>query len=169
MRRFSWIHLLWAAMFTALLSACAGVPERRFAPVTPAHDKGRRGAVVRHALAEVGTPYDYGGETPGDGFDCSGLIYYSFLQAGLHVPRTAIAQWSTGFRVALKRARAGDLVFYHFGSKPGGLHVGLYLGHERMVHASTGHGRVVVVNIDEPWWWAHYLGVRRMPALALSK
>lgn len=154
-------------MLTTLLSACAGVPAQHYAPVAATQDKGRRGEVVRHALAEVGKPYDYGGDSPGDGFDCSGLIYYSYRQAGLQVPRTAIGQWSAGFRVPLKRARAGDLVFYRFGGKSGSLHVGLYLGDDRMVHASTGHDEVIVVDIDEPWWWAHYLGIRRMPALAL--
>lgn len=168
MHRFLWNPLLGAATAAMLLTACASAPPQT-TQVQIGSVSGPRRTVVKHALAQVGTPYDYGGDSPGDGFDCSGLIYYSFLQSGLHVPRTALALWSSGYRVPLKEALPGDLIFYRFGAKPGGLHVGMYLGHDHMVHASTGHDRVIVVNIDEPWWWAHFLAVKRLPALGAGQ
>jgi cell wall-associated NlpC family hydrolase len=87
------------------------------------------GAVaVQWALAQIGTPYVWGGESPGVGFDCSGLVQAAFAVAGIALPRVAQDQYEETPKLAAGTALApGDLVF--FGSGPSGIdHVGLYVG-----------------------------------------
>lgn len=104
---------------------------------TPAD--GRPGPVaavaIRAALAQVGTPYVWGGQSPGIGFDCSGLVAYAYAAAGIALPRVAGDQYAAGPRLpAGAPLAAGDLVF--FGADPAHVHhVGLYLGGGRLVDA----------------------------------
>lgn len=90
---------------------------------------------VQTALAQVGTPYVWGGQTPGLGFDCSGLVQYAYSAAGIALPRTAQTQYDHGPHLApTEPVLAGDLVF--FGSDSGHVtHVGIALGQGRMVDA----------------------------------
>ena len=80
------------------------------------------------ALSQIGTPYVWGGETPGVGFDCSGLVQAAYAVAGLELPRVAQDQYDTTPKLAPGAALApGDLVF--FGGGPGSIdHVGLFVG-----------------------------------------
>ncbi len=80
------------------------------------------------ALAQIGTPYVWGGETPGVGFDCSGLVQAAYAVAGIALPRVAQDQYDATPKLAAGTSLApGDLVF--FGSGPSGIdHVGLYVG-----------------------------------------
>ena len=87
------------------------------------------GAVaVSWALAQIGTPYVWGGETPGVGFDCSGLVQAAYAVAGVSLPRVAQDQYNTTSKLAPGAVLApGDLVF--FGGSPDAIdHVGLYVG-----------------------------------------
>jgi cell wall-associated NlpC family hydrolase len=90
---------------------------------------------VQVALAQVGTPYLWGGETPGVGFDCSGLVQYAYSRAGIDLPRTAQTQYDHGPLLDPPQAvQAGDLVF--FGTDNHHVtHVGIALGQGRMVDA----------------------------------
>lgn len=90
---------------------------------------------VQVALAQVGTPYLWGGETPGIGFDCSGLVQHAYTAAGITLPRTAQAQYDLGpLLPAGTDPAAGDLVF--FGTSTTQVtHVGIALGQGRMVDA----------------------------------
>jgi cell wall-associated NlpC family hydrolase len=90
---------------------------------------GDAGAVaVQWALAQIGTPYVWGGESVGAGFDCSGLAQAAFRAAGVLLPRVAQDQYDATPKLAAGAPLApGDLVF--FGSGPGGIdHVGLFVG-----------------------------------------
>jgi cell wall-associated NlpC family hydrolase len=87
------------------------------------------GAVaVSWALSQIGTPYVWGGETPGVGFDCSGLVQAAYAAAGVALPRVAQDQYDTTPKLAAGAAlEPGDLVF--FGGGPDSIdHVGLYVG-----------------------------------------
>jgi cell wall-associated NlpC family hydrolase len=95
---------------------------------------GERAAMV--AMQQVGVPYRYGGSTP-SGFDCSGLVHYSYANVGKAIPRTTAAQWASFVPVDDRQLRAGDLLFFSISGKMS--HVGLYVGGGRFVHApSTG-------------------------------
>ena len=96
---------------------------------------------VRIAALELGTPYRYGGSGPG-GFDCSGLVAYVYGRLGIALPHNAAAQFGYGRPVGQGHLKPGDLVFFH------GLgHVGLYIGHGRMIHAPQTGERVEVQSI----------------------
>ena len=99
------------------------------APTAETGSSDSGGAVaVSWALSQIGTPYVWGGETPGVGFDCSGLVQAAYAVAGVSLPRVAQDQYDTTPKLAPTAALApGDLVF--FGNSPGSIdHVGLYVG-----------------------------------------
>jgi cell wall-associated NlpC family hydrolase len=70
-------------------------------------------AAVKYAEEEVGVPYVWGGETPGVGFDCSGLVQWAWGKAGISIPRTTETQWPSMLHVALTDLQPGDLLFYY--------------------------------------------------------
>ena len=115
---------------------------------------------ARHAIALIGVPYRYGGATP-EGFDCSGLIHYAFAKAGRSVPRDSRSQKTYGMR--LERTDAllpGDLLFFRRGKRA--MHVALYLGEGRFVHAPSRGGAVRVDPFDAPHWKARFIEARRI-------
>lgn len=99
--------------------------------------------LARHALhvaaSKQGSPYRWGATGP-HRFDCSGLTLYSFKRAGKRLPRTAAAQYNSTHHVSRRSRRAGDLVFFHYGSYV--YHVGIYAGNGRMWHAPKTGSRV---------------------------
>jgi cell wall-associated NlpC family hydrolase len=98
----------------------------------PPGGEGDRGVVVEAALAQIGSPYVWGGAAPG-GFDCSGLVMWAFQQAGIALPHSSQAMAQGGQPVALSDLQPGDvLTFYSDAS-----HAGLYIGDGMMVHSST--------------------------------
>jgi cell wall-associated NlpC family hydrolase len=113
---------------------------------------------VQVALAQVGTPYLWGGETT-RGFDCSGLVQYSYAHAGLTLPRTAQQQYdATAHLTDPNQLQPGDLVF--FGSGPRGVHhVGIALGDGRMVDAPHTGAFVRTEAIDFSRGW--FVGATR--------
>ncbi len=106
---------------------------------------------VSYALAQIGTPYRWGGETPGVGFDCSGLTQAAYAAAGVAIPRTSEAQWSTLPHVPLSQIQPGDLVFFNPGEFLPGLpgHVGIYIGHDDMVDAPHSGATVRVESLAD--------------------
>jgi cell wall-associated NlpC family hydrolase len=95
---------------------------------TGSSDSAAGPVAVSWALSQIGTPYVWGGETPGVGFDCSGLVQAAYAVAGVSLPRVAQDQYNTTPKLAPGAALVpGDLVF--FGGGPDSIdHVGLYVG-----------------------------------------
>jgi len=93
------------------------------------------GVAVDWALAQVGTPYIWGGETPGVGFDCSGLVQAAYKVAGISLPRFAQDQYDGTAKLGPGNpVEPGDLIF--FGGGPSDVtHVGIYVGNGQMVDA----------------------------------
>lgn len=112
------------------------------------------------AQSQIGVPYLYGGSTP-QGFDCSGLVYYSYSGAGKVVPRTTSALWRAAATVAEGSERPGDLVFFDTEGKPG--HVGIYLGDGFFVHAPSSGKNVVTARLDDGWYAQQLLRIGRLP------
>ncbi|MEW2140794.1 NlpC/P60 family protein [Streptomyces sp. NPDC005409] len=98
---------------------------------------GRAATAVMAARAAVGRPYVWGSTGP-SGFDCSGLMVWSYRQAGVSLPRTSQAQRYAGRQVPLSQARPGDLVTYRADAS----HVGMYVGNGQVVHAPYPGARV---------------------------
>jgi cell wall-associated NlpC family hydrolase len=87
-------------------------------------------AAVQAAVSQLGVPYVFGGEQPGAGFDCSGLVQWAWAQAGVTIPRTTETQWPALTHVSLDALQPGDLLFYQNLDNDGGLvdHVVMYTG-----------------------------------------
>lgn len=111
------------------------------------------------AKANLGVPYRWGGITPG-GFDCSGLVKYSFAKAGKTLPRTAADMfYSKGYRVS--SLQVGDLMFFAptKASKP--THVAIYIGAGKMIMASSSKG-VITTYTNNSYWKPKYIGAKRI-------
>ncbi|MFT4199546.1 C40 family peptidase [Gordonia sp. (in: high G+C Gram-positive bacteria)] len=106
---------------------------------------------VMNAKSKIGSPYSYGSAGP-NAFDCSGLVYWSYKNAGKTIPRDSYGQLHGGKAVAYKDAKPGDVLIFN-----GGSHAGIYVGHGRFIHSQT-YG--VPVHEDSVKTWA-LTGVRR--------
>lgn len=98
---------------------------------------------VQAALTRLGDPYEWAAAGP-DAFDCSGLVVWSFQQAGVSLPHSSQELAAGGQPVPLDRMQPGDVITYYSNAS----HVGLYVGRGKMVHASTYGVPVAVVPID---------------------
>jgi cell wall-associated NlpC family hydrolase len=121
----------------------------------PAPSLGARAA--RYARRLLGVPYRYGGDSPGSGFDCSGLVRYVFGHFGVDLPHSSYADYGLGRQVSRGSLRPGDLVFFD-----GVGHVGLYVGAGRFIHAPHSGTTVTVASLNDPWYSARYDGARRV-------
>ena len=156
-----------------LLSACSSTPTRS----TASRDAGlrTRGAPIHdpsagleeisiEAMALVGTPYRYGGNTPDSGFDCSGLVRYVVQRAAsVNLPRTAAEMGRRGTSLDRRDVASGDLVFFNTTGQPNS-HVGIYVGQNRFVHAPATGGTVRLEDMTKSYWASRYMGARRVVA-----
>lgn len=177
-RRWLVLALTAAALASAPQAALAGHPDgdsgtsppippvATTAPsawaVTHLHGADAANAVLMRAISLIGTPYVWGGATPGGGFDCSGLVNYVFRDMlDLRLPRTsrelAAAQ---GPRIDVPELQPGDLIF--FGSDGLVSHVGIYVGEGRFIHAPRTGSVVRLEQIDTPYWLGRYSGACRV-------
>jgi cell wall-associated NlpC family hydrolase len=146
------------------------------APVEAAADaapvgggEGVAGAKALAALTEakkyLGTPYQWGGSTPQTHFDCSGLVQWSYAQAGIQIPRVTDQQILAANGSPVKRddLLPGDLVFFR---DPSGYvhHVGMSLGGDKFIHAPHTGDVVKISSLDEPYYAQQFTGGRRFDA-----
>jgi peptidoglycan DL-endopeptidase CwlO len=110
------------------------------------------------AQAAIGSPYSSGATGPSS-FDCSGLMVWSFAKAGITLPRTSFAQFTTGTEVSLEEIQPGDLVFFDTAGA-GASHVGIATGPETAISATT-HG-VMEHPTKSGYWGDHLIGARRV-------
>ena len=119
--------------------------------------------VVRLALAQIGTPYVWGGADPATGVDCSGLVQWVYRQVGIDLPRTAQEQFDATARVPRDQLQPGDMVFFAstYASSDWITHVGIYVGNGLMVNAPTDGDVVRTMPVFSGFWGAHYAGAGR--------
>ena len=130
-------------------------------PVFAAPSSSRSSAVVRVAFNQVGSRYVWGASRPG-AFDCSGFTSYVMRQMGVALPRTSRAQFGAGRAVSRSGLLPGDLLFFRGPSGSGVGHVGIYVGNNRMAHASTPSTGVIVSSLSERYYVSRYIGARRV-------
>jgi len=106
-------------------------------------------------------PYRWGGTTS-RGLDCSGLVYRALARLGVRVPHSAALLFQRGRPVPVGAWRPGDLLFFANTYKPGISHVGIYLGGDRFLHASSGAGKVTMSSLRDRFYVDHFVGARRI-------
>ena len=111
------------------------------------------------AKANLGVPYRWGGISP-RGFDCSGLVKYSYGKAGKVLPRTAADMFYTkGYRVS--SLKAGDLMFFAPNKASRPTHVAIYIGNGKMIQAASSKG-VSISYTSNSYWKPRYIGAKRI-------
>lgn len=119
-------------------------------------------SVLQRAVTLLGARYRFGGESD-SGIDCSAFVrkVYGFLNESL--PRTAREQYAMGKEVPPEELQKGDLLFFHtYARFPS--HVGIYVGDDLMIHASSRGGRVTISRFDTPYFRSRFIGARRIPS-----
>ena len=160
---------IYSILLLALLFGYSGCSSSRKAttasrPTTPGTSYAglstERKAVVYEAKRWIGTPYRYGG-TGRDGVDCSGFVSRMYAKAGFTLPRTERDMYYSGSAVSLQKARPGDLVFFQNTAGRGITHVGIYMGREEFIHASTARG-VITSTLRDGYYHQHFAGLRKV-------
>ena len=155
------ISLLSCYTVTLLLVACAGTPSKpSLADAAPYAGTETAERAAEIALAQVGRPYRFGGDTPA-GFDCSGLVNYSYARVGVPLSRETRTLRNQARLVRIGELRPGDLLFFDQEGKKYS-HVAIYLGDSRFVHAPSSGGRVRIDRLDSDYWERHFVEARRV-------
>ncbi len=111
------------------------------------------------AFSFLGTRYRFGGNSR-NGLDCSSFVQHVFRDLNINLPRTAREQYGTGEPVTSFDLQKGDLVFFHtYASYPS--HVGIYLGENKMIHASSRDRKVVISSMNTPYYRSRFIGAKR--------
>jgi cell wall-associated NlpC family hydrolase len=117
----------------------------------------------KSAFSFLGTRYRFGGNSR-SGLDCSSFVQHVFRELDINLPRTAREQFWTGEPVTSYDLQKGDLVFFRtYASFPS--HVGIYLGENKMIHASSRDRKVVISTMDTPYYRSRFIGAKRYPKL----
>ncbi len=117
--------------------------------------------VVNTAKQYVGSAYVYGASGP-NAFDCSGFTSYVYKQYGIGLPRTSTSQGNIGEYVVKENLKAGDLVLFSNRGDRRINHVGIYIGDNQFVHASTSNRGVVIDNLTSSYYIRNYVTARRV-------
>ncbi|TAK34636.1 MAG: peptidoglycan endopeptidase [Chloroflexota bacterium] len=117
--------------------------------------------VAQLALQLVGYRYRWAGASPSTGFDCSGLVYYVYQQAGRPIPRTLWAQLESGPRVSRDALQPGDIIYFANTYMPGLSHDGIYIGDGNFVDAVSEGVGVIVNSLSNPYWSYRFYAANR--------
>ena len=127
-----------------------------------AQNSGKGQEIADYALQFLGYRYVYGGSSP-SGFDCSGFTSYIYKQFGYKLNRSASDQLSNGVAVSRGELQPGDLVMFKKGgsSRPAS-HVGIYIGNNQFIHASTSKVGVIISRMSDAYYTTGFVGGRRI-------
>ena len=145
-------NLTFLGLMVSILAACGSIPQHYPRP----NGHVDKSLVLKTARAQLGTEYAYGGNTPQQGFDCSGLVYYSFLNAGLTLPRTTRGQLRYSRPINRQQLKPGDLLFFRI-YRARISHVAIYLGNNRFIHAPSTGKSVSLARLDTPYWRKRFI------------
>ena len=153
-----------AVVCVLILAACASAPYKSSDRTeTGSTSRSQTGSSIGErattvALQQLGVPYRYGGQSP-SGFDCSGLVHFSYLQAGKAVPRTTSELWKKSNTIKSGDMQRGDLLFFKIKGKM--QHVGIYIGDGQFVHAPQSGRSVSTASLDSDFYRQAFLRAAR--------
>lgn len=119
-----------------------------------------RNKIVERAESFIGVPYQWGGSSRRDGFDCSGFTMAVYRLNGLNLPRSSSAQWGTGSRVDRHQLSKADLVFFATSGGKRISHVGIYVGKDKFIHAPGRSKTIRVSSLSNTYFKQRYVGAR---------
>ncbi len=153
----------WADDGSAAIVAPAMTAQAPSAPSTTLSERPSRTELALFAMGLIGAVYKPGGESPELGMDCSGFVRYVFHEvAGLKLPHNALALSKIHEVISKADLKPGDLVFFKTTRRVFS-HVGIYLGGNEFIHASSSEtGKVMISKLDNVYWSKHYEGARRI-------
>jgi len=122
---------------------------------------GQSAQIMAVARDMLGQSVVWGGASPAQGFDCSGLVQYVYRQAGINLPRTADLQFLVGRTVSTSSLQPGDLVYFTT-YEPGASHVGIYIGRNKFIHTSFSKGVVAIADMNDSYFVQRYYGAKRV-------
>ncbi len=137
------------------------VTEIDAAAYQASYSKGQE--IADYALQFKGYRYVHGGSSPSTGFDCSGFTSYVYKQFGYSLNRTCSGQLDNGTPVSMSELQPGDLVIFKKGnSSSRATHVGLYIGDNQFIHASTAKVGVIINKLSDYYYTTGFVGGRRI-------
>jgi cell wall-associated NlpC family hydrolase len=113
---------------------------------------------IAAAKTQLGVPYQWGGMSS-RGYDCSGLIKYSFAKAGKTLPRTTVEMYKKGTRVTT--LKPGDLMFFAPNKASRVTHASIYIGNGKMIHSASSKG-VSIASTSNSYWKPKFVGAKRI-------
>ena len=144
---------------TALMLFGTGCSLHKSTPMTAPCD-GTPASVAGAARTQLGAPYKYGGISPDQGFDCSGLVCWTYAQCGITMPRTSREQMSRGRPVSRAQLRPGDLVGFRISRRR--THTGIYIGDGKFIHSPNTGEKVREESLSTPYWKSRLTAMRRI-------
>lgn len=151
-----------ATKFVTATSTSVNTSRSTTAETLDISDDSEIGKILSYAKEFVGVRYVYGGKSP-SGFDCSGFVGYVYKNFGIKLNSSSASMYSNGTKVSKSELNAGDLLFFDAASrgKAGSIdHVGIYLGNNKFIHASTSNKKVIIQSLTE--YQGTYIGARRV-------
>jgi peptidoglycan DL-endopeptidase CwlO len=133
------------------------VPSESGLPPAPAPDGSKAAQAIQIAMQYLGIRYVWGGASPAQGFDCSGLTTYVFAQIGVSLPHHAATQFNYGTPVSRDDLQPADLVFFN-----GLTHMGMYIGGGQFIHAPHTGDVVKISSLYDSWYASTWVGARRV-------
>ena len=142
------------ALLLLFAAACAKYPSS----TGPLEGTATGQAIVRTARSVMGTPYKYGGSSPGTGFDCSGLVCWAYAKNGVTLPRTTVEQKKVGRSVRKSDLKPGDVLIFRIRR---GLHAGIYTGGGKFIHSPSRGKTVREEDLSMAYWKKTFVEGRR--------
>jgi len=146
----------------SLLGACSTTRQESIVHTAPDNQEARMNSLAIYAMSLSDTPYQYGGNSRENGFDCSGFVQFVFQNAlGLKLPRTSAEMSRAGTPLQTNQLKPGDLVFFNT-TRNQFSHVGIFIGENRFVHSPRSGKAITIASMNDGYWRVRYNGARRL-------